>query len=339
MAKQTTPRAGGPVTLKQARAQVRAAAPVTALKATSTASPVQVGFERRKLELKQEQERRRRIREYKATLEIMKRRGVKGLRGGTGAPAAAAAPRPLQIFAEGDPWFEYPVPFFGGGIIARLEDRLGVPILNLARAGDEVRYMLGVRDRQHIAAQFKNGCPAGGPWDAMLFSGGGNDIVDNPLALWVRDYDPNKPAEGQLHQPRLDAVLAVVQAGYEDLITLRNQLSQNTHLFLHAYDFAIPDGRGVCHLGPWLKPAFDLRGFPSLTTRIAVTKVLLQQFAKMLQALVDVHPRITFINAQGTLSPQTSAWHNELHPAKAGFGAFAKVFHKELKAQFPTLVL
>jgi hypothetical protein len=26
---------------------------------------------------------------------------------------------PLQIFAEADSWFDYPVPFFGGGIIPR----------------------------------------------------------------------------------------------------------------------------------------------------------------------------------------------------------------------------
>jgi hypothetical protein len=56
---------------------------------------------------------------------------------------------PLQIFAEADSWFDYPVPFFGGGIIPRLENRLGVPILNLAKAGDEVRCMLGVEERAY----------------------------------------------------------------------------------------------------------------------------------------------------------------------------------------------
>ncbi len=137
----------GPVTLAQARALAKLAVPLPkgGKAALVPASPASVGVERRKLELKQEQERRRRIREYKATLAIMKKRGVKGLgpKKKKGGPAPKAPPKPLQVFAEGDSWFDYPVPFFGGGIIPRLENKLGVPMLNLAKAGDEVRYMLG----------------------------------------------------------------------------------------------------------------------------------------------------------------------------------------------------
>ena len=90
----------GPVTLAQARALAKLAVPLPkgGKAALVPASPASVGVERRKLELKQEQERRRRIREYKATLTIMKKRGVKGLgpkkkKGGPAPkePAEAAA--------------------------------------------------------------------------------------------------------------------------------------------------------------------------------------------------------------------------------------------------------
>ena len=333
----------GPVTLDEARALARStvAGFRSAAKASEAVSPATVGFERKKLELEWERERRRRTREYKATLAVMKRRGVKGLGAPRpkGEPAAQAAGRPLQVFAEGDSWFDYPVPFFGGGIIPRLEDRIGVPILNLAKAGDEVRYMLGVKERELIVEQLANGCPAGGSWDAMLFSGGGNDIVHDPMALWIRDYDPALPPAGLVHQPRLDAALAIVRAGYEDLIALRDHLSPATHLFFHAYDYAIADGRGVCHLGPWLKPTFDLRGFPSLADRVAVTKVMLTQFAAMLAALERANTNVTFIRTQGTLPERPDSWHNELHPSKVGFRTFAALFHQKLKAQFPTRVL
>jgi len=334
---------GGPVTLAQARALARARAPLaaTARVATAPASPAAVGLERRKLELKQRQERRRRIREYTATLDIMKKRGVKGLgkKAGQGERAPAPANQPLQVFAEGDSWFEYPVPLFGGGIIPRLENQLGIPILNLAKAGDEVRYMLGVTERKVLIEQFTNGCPAGGPWDAMLFSGGGNDIVGDPMALWIRDFNSTLPPAAQVHQARFDSALALVRAGYEDLIGLRDRLSPQTRLFFHGYDFAIPDGRGICSLGPWLRPTYDLRGFPTLPTKFAVTKILLQQFAAMLQSLEALHPGVTFINGQGTLTPLPSSWHNELHPAKAGFNAFASLFHQALKTAFPGRVL
>lgn len=335
--------AAGPVTLAQARALAKVRSPLArgAKVALVATSPASVGLERRKLALKQEQERRKRIKEYKTTLAVMKKRGVKGLAPKTakGGRAPKSAAKPLQVFAEGDSWFDYPVLFFGGGLIPRLEKKLGVPILNLAKAGDEVRYMLGVKERKLLIEQFTKGCPAGGSWDAMLFSGGGNDIVDNPMALWIRDFNATLPPAALIHQGRFDAALALVRGGYEDLIGLRDSLSPQTRLFFHGYDFAIPDGRGVCFMGPWLKPTFDLRGFPTLASRFAVTKILLQQFAAMLQSLESSHARVAFINGQGTLAPQPSSWDNELHPEKAGFNAFATLFHQALKATFPNRVL
>ena len=340
--------AAGPVTLDEARALAAAKQPKLAARAVRKtaappASPAAVGAEREKLREEQRDERARRISEYKATMEIMKRRGARRPRSKAAKAADKAAGGeptakggesfdPLQIFAEGDSWFDYPVPFFGGGIIPRLEDRLGVPILNLAKAGDEVRYMLGVEERMVLA----NGSPAGGPWDVLLFSGGGNDIVDNPMALWVRDFDPAIPPAAHIHKARFEAALALVRAGYEDLIGLRDSISPATHLVFHGYDFAIPDGRGICGFGPWLKPTFDLRKFPTRAAMEAVVKAMLQQFAVMLTSLAG--PTVTFINTQGTLVPQPSSWHNELHPARAGFGKFADLFQLKLKALFPDRV-
>jgi len=313
------------------------------------ASPASVAAERVELEKRRREEFANRIREYKATMDIMKRRGARRPAKGsarsktktkTKAKAAPTAKsfNPLQIFAEGDSWFDYPPFIFKGGIIPRLESRLGVPILNLAKAGDEVRYMLGVEERALIVEQLTNGCPAGGPWDAMLFSGGGNDIVDNPMALWIRDFKQGASPASLIHQPRFDAALALVRAGYEDLIALRNKLSPSTHLFFQGYDFAIPDGRGICGLGPWLLPTFQLRGFPSNgAVARAVVKAMLQQFAALLTALA-AQPKVTFINGQGTLAPTTSSWHNELHPSSAGFDQFADLFQRELKKVFPNRV-
>jgi hypothetical protein len=213
---------------------------------------------------------------------------------------------------------------------------LGVPILNLARAGDEVRNMLGVTERQIIEKQLRNGSPTGDTWDVMLFSGGGNDIVGNPLALWVRDYDPSVPLPDLLHATRFDTVMGLVRAGYDDLITMRNKLSPTTHLVFHAYDFAIPNGTGVCGMGPWLKPAFDVRKFPNQSSAFEVVKEMLKRFALMLDNLALTNARVTFINAQGTLN--ANSWHNELHPSSSGFQSIAKVFKDKLKQLFPTKV-
>jgi hypothetical protein len=339
----------GPVTLAEARALARAKHPKLAARAmrkgaVPLASPAGVGAEREKLENERREELANRISEYKATMAIMKRRGARRARPKKAPKLKAGEPepkggsfRPLQIFGEGDSWFDYPVPFFGGGIIPRLEDRLGIPILNLAKAGDEVRYMLGVEERRLLTEHLRNGCPAGGPWDVLLFSGGGNDIVDNPMALWIRDWNPALPPADHIHQTRFDSALALVRAGYEDLIALRDNLSPSTHLVYQSYDFAIPDGRGICHLGPWLKPTFDLRKFPTRAAAQEVVKAMLRQFAAMLTSLASL-PKVTFINGQGTLAPQVGSWHNELHPTRAGFDKFADIFHRKLKTLFPDRV-
>jgi hypothetical protein len=61
---------------------------------------------------------------------------------------------------------------------------------------------------------------------------------------------------------------------------------------------------------------------------------MLRQFAAMLAALA-AHPRVTFINGQGTLAPNPSAWHNELHPNREGFDKFADLFTAQLRVLFP----
>jgi hypothetical protein len=196
--------------------------------------------------------------------------------------------------------------------------------------------MLGVEERAILTEHLSDGCPVGGPWDVLLFSGGGNDIVGNAMALWVSDWDPALPPAELIQKSRFDAALELVRAAYEDLIVLRDRLSPTTQLIFQGYDFAIPDGRGICGFGPWLKPTFDLRMFPTLAAGQAVVKAMLEHFAEMLTSLTG--PKLTFINGQGTLAPQTSSWHNELHPAKAGFERFADIFQQQLKVLFPDRV-
>jgi len=147
------------------------------------------------------------------------------------------------------------------------------------------------------------------------------------------------PPKAHVHQARFEVALSLVRAGYEDLIALRDALSPNTRLFFHTYDFAIPDGRGVCHQGPWLKPTFDLRGFPADgAAAFAVVKEMLRQFAEMLKGLQARSARVTVIDGQGTLVPTKASWHNELHPSRDGFDRFATRFRDALQAEFPTRV-
>lgn len=334
---------GGPVTLAEARKIALAQGPQTVAGAIPTPAEVaathkSVAQARQNLKDLVKAENERRIREYATTIQVMKNRGVRSAAATVGGGATAAVFQPLQILAEGDSWFDYPVPFFGGGIIPRLQSLLGVPILSLAKAGEEVRNMLGVDERKIIMEQLRNGSPAGGRWDALLFSGGGNDVVGNPLVIWIQDFNVAIPPADLIDKQRFDAVLEMVRAGYEDLIKLRDTLSPTTQLIFHGYDFVIPDGRGVCGFGPWMKPSFDLRGYPPAAAGLVV-KAMLQRFAAILQSLAASHSNVTFINTQGTLAPVRSSWHNELHPSKDGFNRITAVFQTKLRALFPGRVI
>jgi hypothetical protein len=330
-----------PVTLAEARTlAARARHPAKAMAAAPAARiatpPAKVALARSDAADQRDAEIRRRRRDYTDTLNIMKARGARPPRL-TKTFGEARTFQPLQILAEGDSWFDYPA-HARGGLIPRLATKLGVPIMSLADAGDEVRYMLGVEQRERLVREFQGGCPAGGPWDVLLFSGGGNDVVDNPLAIWLRDYASGLPARDLVHPQRYEAVLTLVRAGYEDLIELRDRLSPDTHLVFHAYDFAIPDGRGVCGglLGPWLQPAFRMRGFPldPPTEAAEVVRVMLTDFAAMLNGLTG-HKKVSFVNGQGTLAPVRESWHNELHPSADGFNAFVELFRAKIQELFP----
>ena len=152
------PAKDNPVTLAEALALVRKKPKVrkgvrrSAKKKVAT--PEAIGIARETYNKDRTKENSKRIKEFKAVMKIMKRRGVKGLldspkhtkKGKKKRPtkrrrpgASTAGGPPLQIFAEGDSWFDYPPFFIKGGLIPRLQKRLGVPILNLAKAGDEVR--------------------------------------------------------------------------------------------------------------------------------------------------------------------------------------------------------
>jgi len=110
-------------------------------------------------------------------------------------------------------------------------------------------------------------------------------------------------------------------------------------MFFHTYDFAIPDGRGVCFLGPWLKPTVVVRMFPDdgVAAR-AVVQWMLRRFAAMLKDLQDSTSGVTVVDGQGTLPGTSDAWHNELHPSRNGFDEFAHLFRAALKQRFPAHV-
>ena len=247
---------------------------------------------------------------------------------------------PLNLLADGDSWFDYPL---GGAIplvdhtdvIAQLPSVCAKQpyILKLAHYGDATTTELGCTRVKRIQDAVTN--PANGAFDAILFSGGGNDIVGDPFCIWLNDNfsvgnDPTKA----LNQPRFDAALGVIEASYLDLVDLRNNSLPNAPIFVHSYDFAIPTGIGAGCAGPWLQPSLDYCGWIDPAPAAQIVREALTQFAALMAKLAaNPANNIIHVQTQGTLA--AADWANELHPTPAGFKQIAGKFQAALGTKFP----
>lgn len=283
--------------------------------------------DRRALARKARQDRQERLKVFRAQIKGRKRRiGVR-----------AAGTGPLTLLAEGDSWFHYPVPGFpaAAGVIEHLKRMIETfpEPLNLAHYGDEVQDMMGVEQRKRLREVLSEPLFV---FDALLFSGGGNDLVGDQLCLWLRDRaDASDPAHA-FDDARLDNVLQIVEAGYRDLIALRDELAPECVIFAHGYDFPKPSNKGVCGLGPWLKPSMVFRGWTDPDEQFEIARNLLLRFNGLLERFEQsaLPGSFVYVRTQGTLRPRVD-WANEIHPDHGGFDKIARRFRDALEERFP----
>ncbi len=245
------------------------------------------------------------------------------------APGAA----PPRVMADGDSWFDYPeILLTSGGVIDHLESISGVDILNTAHYGDSVEQMLGLEKRQRIEALLKN--PG---FDILLFSGGGDDIAGDQFCLWLKP-DTGGGAAAAVDTGRLQEILGIVEDGYRDLINIRDRCAPDCWIVTHSYDFPKPSDKGVCGIGPWLKPSLDYRGWKKAADQFAISKMVLSEFNNLLVALETEQKaagkNFLHVRTQGTLNPRTD-WANEIHPNGVGFTKIAKKFSTALNGISP----
>jgi len=272
----------------------------------------------------------------------------------------ADARAPLVMLAHGDSWFDYPldgndISFDGPTDIIRQLDPTSVNdenvlslraegpqyiIHNVSHWGYATTDELSRQGQQDMLDALENYWePLGEKPDAILFSGGGNDIVGDQFAIYL-DYAP--PSQGiGLNEDRFRGALARVEASYKSLFAFRDKFAQGVPIFGHAYDYAIPNGVGApCGIGPWLLPSLEYCGYswddqPDVCR--AIVKSALQKFSNLLMNLAG-EPRNNFhvIPTQGTLTDD-SLWGNELHPTGDGFAKVADKFRAALNAHFATV--
>jgi hypothetical protein len=245
--------------------------------------------------------------------------------------AATAAPQPLVMLSQGDSWFDYPlsgnsVSLTSTDIIAQLTS-MGVinpVILNTAHFGDAttVEMSLPKQERMIAALQDPSNWVNDKP-DAILFSGGGDDIAGDQFCIYL-DYAG--PGSTGINAARFQGVLDSVQASYEDLFVFRDKYAPGVPVFAHCYDNPIPNGTHPVCAGPWLKPSLDYCGW-NVTQGTSILAQAITDFKAMLVALAN---NFTLVDTQGVLVPPD--WANELHSYPAGFQKLAGKYLDALPA-------
>jgi hypothetical protein len=250
----------------------------------------------------------------------------------------------LNILADGDSWFSYPLSKDVIDCLAEDANLTTPPPLNLAVAGDPTTATLGVSKRQRMIDNLTD--PQNGTFDALLFSGGGDDVAGDQFCLWVTEY---AAGSNGVNMQGLADILGVIVTAYQDLFAICKRYQPNCKILVHAYDFAAPTGVGACPLpgggyvaGPWLKPSLDYRGWTDFTTACGIVKQMLLQLDQQLLAIErQSNGQVVYVKTQGTLTPPTSVndpqsdWANELHPTELGFDKIARKFLAALKQTFP----
>lgn len=257
-----------------------------------------------------------------------------------GAAYNIVSNRSLNLLADGDSWFDY----LGDDVIAqlpKLDNRANFhPPLNLSVAGDRTSNSLGVSRQKRIIEALSNN--ENGKFDAILFSGGGDDIVGEQFCLWLNNandvgHDYNKA----LKEDALNNMLSLIENAYKDLIKLRNSHAPDIPIFVHSYDFPPPNNSSVCKLaGPWLHPSLSYRGWNDFQSNAALVKSILLKFNKILKDISDDKNNNTIlVETQNTLhftdEKDSKDWANELHPTRSGFEQISRKFLKALKDRFP----
>mgnify|MGYP001187656893 CR=1 FL=1 len=235
------------------------------------------------------------------------------------------------VLAIGDSWFWYP------------RNNLAIPLHRiLNRSQTHVMLVRGHSGAE--AVEYESGpIRAQIEWDldkkkgfgrtlrAVFLSGGGNDFAgkDDLVQLLREDCSGATAAKECLRKGQPARLFNKVRAALLSVVDLVQQKIPGTPVFVHGYDYAVPNGKGFLGVGQWLQFPMDQCSVPRRIHQPMVD-LLIDDFRLMLEDAQSQAPSLQLVDARGTLSPED--WANELHPTVSGFNRLAKRWKPALDA-------
>lgn len=251
-----------------------------------------------------------------------------------------------HFLAEGDSWFSFGS-FFGNSLLDALAFDQSTLITQTAMPGDTLARMADWwRD-----ANFDNLLSGRTAWrfDAILLSGGGNDLIEalqekQPGTGVLRRFAPGAPPRDPQDCIDEDAFAQLARYLRANFAEVRpradaSALNAATPMFLHTYDFATPRDSGAGFgKGPWLCSAFRAHGIPE-PLWVPLMELLFARLRELIRRLEQDLRNVFVVDTCGTLerappgdAGETRHWLNEIHPNRAGYALLAQVWKARVEA-------
>jgi lysophospholipase L1-like esterase len=249
--------------------------------------------------------------------------------------AVARYPGRPKLLCEGDSWFAFPYATRRNVIrhLYNMASERPLPILNIAGNGDEIRQMMSGAAKQRFQEYLKKYS-----FDAILFSGGGNDIVGPEIASLLVEKTDGMTWQDCIDQDRFKRRLQEIECAMMELIDLRDDHAPAAHIITHSYDYAIPQNTPVkfviCDIaGPWIYPSMIEKRIRNRTDQRAIVTWMIDQFAGLLGKVAANADKFQWVDTRGTV--QANEWGDEIHPTNEGFRKVAAKFLPALNALYP----
>ena len=238
----------------------------------------------------------------------------------------------VRLITEGDSWFNYPahggIPGHERDITEFLAGRHRYAVLGFEKFGAELSDMVA---QMEFLPYLKKEKPR-----AVLFSGGGNDILGPPLKDLVLDRGSGKLEESIDWDYLNGGVLPQVEKGYETLLQMIDLQRPGTPLITHGYAYAIPSNRParvfwVKVAGPWIKPTLVEKGIVKAAEQRQIVVFLIDALNECQQRMAAKHPG-RFIHVDLRELVTGSDWTDEIHLTPRGYRKAAAAIHNAIKA-------
>ncbi|HET8796255.1 MAG TPA: hypothetical protein VFO89_01100 [Thermoanaerobaculia bacterium] len=237
------------------------------------------------------------------------------------------------VISEGDSWFSFPI---HANLIDHLDDFTGrkMSLLRLERSSDEMVDMTTDAKLSTLRGYLHRYKP-----HALLWSGGGNDVVGPELLKFIAPRGQTFDLQAALGTTALKKRIDEIRNAYQRVIAARDASAPDCLIFTHGYGRVIPSGRKAklwgISVGPWIKPFLEAQGYRNRKEQQAIVDELLRRFNAILDAFAG--PKFIKCDVAAVIGPDE--WNDEIHPTRKGFEDAALIFLAALKTHLPAKFL